>query len=44
MLTEDEMAEIDNRAKGGKRERFSIETLGFDDEFDFSYEECWPRK
>jgi diketogulonate reductase-like aldo/keto reductase len=43
MLSEDEMAEIDKRAKGGGRERFSIETLGLIDEFDFSYEECWPR-
>ncbi len=42
-LTEDEMSEIDNRAKGGVRERFTKETLGLDDEFDFSYEQCWPK-
>lgn len=42
-LTEDEMFEIDKRAKAGERERYSSETIGFDDEFDFSYEQCWPK-
>lgn len=42
-LTEDEMAEIDLRAKSGKRERYPKEIIGFQDEFDFSYEECWPK-
>lgn len=41
-LTEDEMSEIDKRAKEGERERFTKETIGFEDEFDFSYEQCWP--
>jgi len=41
ILTEAEMLEIDNSARGGVRERFTVETLGFNDEFDFSYEECW---
>jgi hypothetical protein len=34
---------IDNRANQGQRERLSeSENLGFSDEFDFSYEACWP--
>jgi diketogulonate reductase-like aldo/keto reductase len=41
ILTQDEMSEIDKRAKG-ERERFTQETVGFEDEFDFSYEQCWP--
>lgn len=42
ILSKEEMEEIDRRAKVGERERFTIETIGFEDEFDFSYEECWP--
>ena len=42
MLSADEMHEIDKRAKVGERERFTKETIGFEDEFDFSYGECWP--
>jgi methylglyoxal/glyoxal reductase len=42
-LNAEEMSLIDERAKHGKRERVTEEYgLGFTDEFDFSYEECWP--
>lgn len=43
MLSADEMECIDQKAKTGKRERFTKEDLGFSDELDFSYEECWPK-
>jgi len=42
-LTDNEMAVIDKRAKEGTRERYSKEVIGFQDEFDFSFEECWPK-
>lgn len=41
-LTEDEMTAIDDGARVGERERFTKATIGFDDELDFSYEQCWP--
>lgn len=41
-LSDEEMQEIDQRAKGGKRERATVENIGFNDEFDFTYEQCWP--
>lgn len=44
MLTSDEMSEIDKRAKVGERERLTKKMIGFDDEFDFSYGECWPKR
>ncbi len=40
-LSIEEMQEIDQRAKIGKRKRLVKEKAGFTDEFDFSYEECW---
>ncbi len=43
MLSQAEMDEIDQRAKVGERERYSKEVLGVGDEFDFSYEDCWPK-
>lgn len=44
-LSQEEMAGIDKIAKKGKRERFTKDMgLGFADEFDFTYEECWPKK
>jgi len=44
-LTQEEMDEIDARAKNGKRNRIIAEQkLGYVDEFDFSYEECWPEE
>lgn len=42
-LSKDEMEEIDQRAKGGERQRVNKEDAGFSDEFDFSYEQCWPK-
>lgn len=42
-LTREEMDEIDARAKVGARERLNKGGLGFTDEFDFTYEECWPK-
>lgn len=37
------MQEIDEKAKEGERARITeAKGLGFLDEFDFSYEECWP--
>lgn len=42
-LSHEEMDEIDKRASKGTRFRASKEIgMGFDDEFDFTYEECWP--
>ncbi len=42
-LTQDEMEEINAQAKNGKRNRVTIEKkLDYLDEFDFTYEECWP--
>lgn len=42
-LSEQEMALINQRAASGQRYRITLEHgLGFADEFDFSYEECWP--
>lgn len=43
-LTADEMKEIDQRAKTGERKRCTKERIGFNDEFDFSYNECWPKQ
>lgn len=43
-LSQDEMLLINERAKLGTRERVTNEAgLGFADEFDFSYEQCWPK-
>ena len=42
-LSDNDMHEINQRAKAGTRFRLTLEHgLGFADEFDFSYEECWP--
>lgn len=44
-LSDDEMASMDERAKLGSRERITLEDgLGFADEFDFSYQQCWPNR
>ena len=43
-LTPEDMEKINNIASKGKRTRITEETgLGFTDEFDFSYKECWPK-
>jgi diketogulonate reductase-like aldo/keto reductase len=42
-LSADEMVEIDKRAKVGERERYTKEAIGFNDELDYTYEECWPK-
>lgn len=43
-LSKDEMMEIDQRALTGTRFRLTLEYgVGFADEFDFAYEECWPK-
>lgn len=42
-LSSDDMQHINRQAKQGKRTRISLERgLGFTDEFDFTYPECWP--
>jgi len=42
-LTKEDCSQISQRAAQGKRFRLSKERgLGFTDEFDFSYEQCWP--
>ncbi len=42
-LSKEEMQQIDQRAIRGTRFRLGEEQgLGFTDEFDFSYENCWP--
>lgn len=44
-LTKEEMKAIDDRAKKGKRERVTAQMgIGFTDEFDYSYEQCWPKE
>jgi len=42
-LSKNEMDQIDQNAKGGQRLRVTVDSIGFSDEFDFSYEECWPQ-
>lgn len=43
VLSDEDMEAINTRAAKGQRERITEEIgLGFTDEFDFSYEECWP--
>ncbi|HSX25887.1 MAG TPA: aldo/keto reductase [Chlamydiales bacterium] len=43
-LSKEEMQKLDQRALSGTRFRTGAENqLGFDDEFDFSYEQCWPK-
>lgn len=41
-LVKEDMEAIDHMAREGKRERFTKKAFGFEDEFDFSYEQCWP--
>ena len=42
-LSEEGMQAMDSRAKTGKRHRITLDSnLGFTDEFDFTYQECWP--
>ena len=42
-LLQEEMQQIDQRAFSGSRFRLTEEHgLGFKDEFDFTYDECWP--
>lgn len=43
-LSPEEMEEINVKARAGKRQRMVKEAVGFSDEFDFSYEECWPNR
>ncbi len=44
-LSKQEMDEIDAKARTGERYRITKENgIGFSDEFDFTYEECWSRK
>ncbi len=42
-LSDEEMLKIDARAASGNRVRLSGKH-GFSDEFDFTYEECWPKQ
>ncbi len=43
-LSDADMQEIDERARHGERMRITLEDdMGFTDEFDFSYEQCWPK-
>ena len=44
-LNQREMDELNRKAKAGQRERVLLsDGFGFSDEFDFSYEECWPKR
>jgi diketogulonate reductase-like aldo/keto reductase len=44
VLNEEEMQLINERARNGQRERVTLDMgAGFADEFDYSYEECWPK-
>ncbi|MFZ0566315.1 MAG: aldo/keto reductase [Chlamydiales bacterium] len=42
ILSEEEMERIDKNAIKGERFCLAKERFGFTDEFDFSYEQCWP--
>lgn len=43
-LSQEDMEALDQRARLGARERVTeASAVGFIDEFDFSYEECWPK-
>ncbi len=42
VLTSEEMNEIDRRTRSRHRERLCDTVAGFCDEFDFSWEDCWP--
>lgn len=42
-LTPQEMERIDSRAGAGTRKRVSRQVQGLDDEFDYRYEQCWPK-
>lgn len=42
VLSTEEMHTLDQRAVTGSRYRLDKARVGFTDEFDFSYEECWP--
>lgn len=45
LLSQSDMEEINQHASIGSRERIIPEwDLGFSDEFDFSYHQCWPKK
>ena len=45
ILSEKEMEEINEKARLGKREGVTLEKgVGFTDEFDFSYKQCWPKR
>lgn len=43
MLSKEEMEQIDSKAVVGSRRRFEKAQAGFEDEFDFSYDQCWPK-
>ncbi|MBS0652870.1 MAG: aldo/keto reductase [Verrucomicrobia bacterium] len=44
LLSDEEMKKLNERAAAGTRFRLKLEYgLGFTDEFDLSYEECWPK-
>ncbi len=44
-LSQEEMQKIDAKASRGTRYRLTEEKgLGFTDEFDFTYEQCWPKR
>lgn len=43
-LSQEEMDQINNRAASGKRVRLTADAgLGFTDEFDYTYQQCWPK-
>lgn len=45
VLTDEEMNLINERARKGQRERVTLDMgASFADEFDYSYEECWPKQ
>jgi 2,5-diketo-D-gluconate reductase B len=44
VLSDEDMQEIDLRARSGKRERVKKSFAGFIDEYDFTYEQCWPKR
>lgn len=42
-LSAEEMEQLDRRARSGQRLRLTLnDELGFSDELDFTYEQCWP--
>lgn len=43
-LSAEDMQQIDQRAASGKRRGATFKEYGFNDEFNFPYDKCWPKR